>query len=199
MIRPIIAALASAVMLAPTAALAHTGHGDAAGFTYGIAHPISGIDHVLAMVSVGLLAALIGGRALWLLPLTFISVMAGAAVLGMTGFDLPSFEVWIAGSLVALGLAVAYPSHLSSLTGAGLIAVLAVFHGYAHGAEMPAGASGLAYAAGFVMGTVLLIGIGTGAALLAGIKGGQLGPRVLRGGGGAAIGLYGLAALSVAL
>ena len=196
--RPILAALASAVMLAPTATLAHTGHGDAAGFMHGLAHPVSGIDHVLAMVSVGILAAGIGGRALWLLPLTFISVMAGAAVLGMTGFELPSFELWIAGSLVALGLAVAYPSHLSSLTGACLIAVFAVFHGYAHGAEMPVGASGLAYAAGFVTGTVLLIATGTGVALLAGIKGGQLGRRVLRG-GGAAIGLYGLAALSTAL
>ncbi|MBO1905480.1 HupE/UreJ family protein [Microvirga sp. 3-52] len=196
--RPVIAALVSAVMLAPTAALAHAGHGDTAGFMHGIAHPISGIDHVLAMVSVGILAAGIGGRALWLLPLTFISVMAGAAVLGMVGFALPSFEVWIAGSLVALGLAVAYPSYLSSLTGAGLIAVFAVFHGYAHGAEMPAGASGLAYAAGFVMGTVLLIGSGAGITLLAGLKGGQMGRRVLRG-GGAAIGLYGLAALSIAL
>lgn len=196
--RAVIAALAWAVLLAPTATLAHTGHGDAAGFMHGIAHPISGIDHVLAMVSVGILAAGIGGRALWLLPLTFISVMAGAAVLGMIGFDLPSFEVWIAGSLVALGLAVAYPSHLSSLTGAGLIAVFAIFHGYAHGAEMPAGASGLAYAAGLVMGTVLLIGTGIGVTLLAGLKGGRLGPRVLRG-GGAAIGLYGLAALSTAL
>lgn len=196
--RPIIAALASAVMLAPTATLAHTGHGDTAGFMHGIAHPISGIDHVLAMVSVGILAAGIGGRALWLLPLTFISVMMGAAVLGMIGVDLPSFEVWIAGSLVALGLAVAYPSYLSSLTGAGLIAVFAIFHGYAHGAEMPVGASGLAYAAGLVMGTVLLIGTGTGVTLLAGLKGGRFGPCVLRG-GGAAIGLYGLAALSVAL
>lgn len=196
--RAVIAALASAVLLAPTTALGHTGHGDTAGFMQGIAHPISGIDHVLAMVSVGILAAGIGGRALWLLPLTFISVMAGAAVLGLIGFDLPSFEVWIAGSLVALGLAVAYPSYLSSLTGAGLIALLAVFHGYAHGAEMPAGASGLAYAAGLVMGTVLLIGTGIGVTLLAGFKGGQLGPRVLRG-GGAAVGLYGLVALSAAL
>ena len=150
------------------------------------------------MFSVVILAAGIGGRALWLLPFTFFSVMAGAAVLGMVGFGLPSFEIWIAGSLVALGLAVAYPSHLSSLTGACLIAVFAVFHGYAHGAEMPVGASGLAYAAGFVTGTVLLIGAGAGITLLAGVKGGQLGRRVMRG-SGAAIGLYGLAALSIAL
>lgn len=196
--RPILAALASAVVLAPTATLAHTGHGDVAGFMHGIAHPISGIDHVLAMVAVGLLAAGIGGRALWLLPLTFVTVMAGAAALGIVGFALPSFEVWIAGSLVALGLAVAYPSYLSSLTGAGLMALFAVFHGYAHGAEMPAGASGLAYAAGFVTGTVLLIGAGAGITLLAGTKGGQLGRRVLRG-GGVVIGLYGLAALSIAV
>lgn len=196
--RPLIAALALAAMLAPTAALAHVGHGDTAGFMHGMSHPVSGIDHILAMVSVGLLAAGIGGRALWLLPLTFVSVMAGAAVLGMTGFGLPSFEVWIAGSLVALGLAVAYPSHLSSLTGAGLIALFAVFHGFAHGAEMPAGASGLAYAAGFVMGTLLLIATGIGATLLAGLRGGRLGTRVMRC-GGAAIGLYGLAALSTAL
>lgn len=196
--RPLIAALVSAVMLAPTTALAHSGHGDAAGFVHGMAHPISGVDHILAMVSVGIVAAGIGGRALWLLPLTFVSVMAGAAVLGMAGFAMPLFEVWIAGSLVALGLAVAYPSYLSTLTGAGLVALFAIFHGYAHGAEMPAGASGLAYAAGFVTGTALLICTGAGVTLLVRIRGGRPGPRVMRW-GGAAIGLYGLAALSIAL
>ncbi|QRM27742.1 HupE/UreJ family protein [Microvirga sp. VF16] len=196
--RATIAILASAVMLAPTATLAHTGHGDVAGFTHGMAHPIGGIDHVLAMVAVGILAARIGGRALWLLPSTFISVMAGAAVLGMVGFDLPSFDVWIAGSLVAFGLAVAYPSHLSSLTGAGLIAVFAIFHGYAHGTEMPAGVSGLAYAAGFLMATTLLIGLGAGSALLVGIMGGRIGHRAVQIGGGA-VGLYGLAVLSTIL
>lgn len=196
--RPLIAALVSAVMLAPTTALAHSGHGDAAGFVHGMAHPISGVDHILAMVSVGIVAAGIGGRALWLLPLTFVSVMAGAAVLGMAGFAMPLFEVWIAGSLVALGLAVAYPSYLSTLTGAGLVALFAIFHGYAHGAEMPAGASGLAYAAGFVTGTALLIGTGAGVTLLVRTRGGRPGPRVMRW-GGAAIGLYGLAALSIAL
>ncbi len=196
--RPLIAALVSAVMLAPTATLAHTGHGDAAGFMHGMAHPVSGIDHVMAMISVGILAAGIGGRALWLLPSTFVSVMAGAAVLGMVGFDFPFFEVGIAGSLVALGLAIVYLSSLSFFTGAGLIALFAIFHGYAHGAEMPAGAPGLAYAAGLMTGTVLLIGTGVGVTLLAGLKDGQLGNRVLQW-GGAAIGLYGLATLSIAL
>ncbi|WP_201839128.1 HupE/UreJ family protein [Microvirga zambiensis] len=196
--RATITILASAVMLAPTATLAHTGHGDAAGFIHGIAHPISGIDHVLAMVAVGILAARIGGRALWLLPSTFISVMAGAAVLGMIGFDLPSFDVWIAGSLVAFGLAVAYPSHLSTLTGAGLIALFAIFHGYAHGAEMPVGVPALTYAAGFLIATTLLVGLGAGSALLVGLMGGRIGYRTVQIGGGA-IGLYGLAVLSTIL
>jgi urease accessory protein len=196
--RPFIAALASAVMLAPTATLAHIGHGDTTGFMHGIAHPTSGIDHVLAMVAVGVLAARIGGRALWLLPLAFVSVMAGAAVLGTIGIGLPSFDAWIAGSLVAFGLAVAYPSCLSSLTGAGLIALFAVFHGYAHGAEMPAGVSALTYAAGFLMGTTLLIGLGVGSALLVGLLGGRIAHRTVQLGGGAT-GLYGLVVLSTIL
>ncbi|MCB8822027.1 HupE/UreJ family protein [Microvirga rosea] len=193
--RPIIAVLAAAFMLASNTTLAHTGHGDTAGFMHGVAHPISGIDHVLAMVAVGALAARIGGRSLWLLPLTFISVMACAAVLGMTGVNLPSFDIWIAGSMVAFGLAVAYPSYLSSLTGAGLIALFAVFHGYAHGAEMPDGVPVLTYAAGFLTGTTLLIGLGAGSALLVGRMGGQIGHRTVQM-GGAAIGLYGLVILS---
>jgi urease accessory protein len=196
--RSVTAALASAIALAPTATLAHPGHGDMAGFIHGIAHPISGIDHVLAMIAVGILAARIGGRALWLLPLTFISAMAGAAVLGMIGIGLPSFEVWIAGSLVVFGLAVAYPSYLSSLTGAGLIALFAIFHGYAHGAEMPTDVPGLTYAAGFLIATTLLIGFGVGSALLVGLMGGRVGHRTVQL-GGAAIGLYGLTVLSTIL
>jgi len=196
--RSIIAALASVILLTPAMALAHTGHGDAAGFIHGMAHPMSGIDHVLAMIAVGLLAARMGGRALLLLPLTFISIMAGAAVLGMIGFDLPFFEIGIAASLVVLGLAVAFPSRLSSLMGAGLIAVFAVFHGYAHGAEMPADVSGLAYGAGFLVGTALLIGLGAGSARLAGLMGDRIGHRTVQMGGGV-IGLYGLMILSTIL
>src|SRR5690242_5815643 len=94
-------------VLAPTLALAHTGVGDTHGFTDGFLHPVSGIDHVLAMVAVGLFAAHLGGRALWLVPAAFVGMMAVGGALGMGGIDVPYVEVEIAMSVVVLGLAVA--------------------------------------------------------------------------------------------
>ena len=141
-------------------ALAHPGHGDAAGFLHGIAHPLGGLDHLLAMVAVGVFAALLGGRAVWLVPLTFVTVMAGAGVVGAAGYAMPYTEVGIALSVVLLGAAIALRVRPPVAVAAGMVGLFAIFHGYAHGAEMPETASGLAYGVGFVVATALLHGAG---------------------------------------
>jgi len=148
------------LVLLPGAALAHTGHGDAGGFAHGVMHPVGGLDHVLAMIAVGLYAALLGGWALWLVPASFIGIMAIGGVLGMAGLALPHAEIGIALSVIVLGLAVALRLSLPTLSAMALVGVFAVFHGYAHGAEMPPDASGLRYAAGFLLATALLHGAG---------------------------------------
>ena len=158
---------AAALALAPAAAWAHTGVGGSAGFAHGFVHPIGGLDHVLAMVAVGLFAAHLGGRALWAVPATFVAAMALGGVLGVAGVALPLVEVGIALSVVTLGLAVvagrAWPVGLAMA----LVGVFAILHGHAHGAEMPAVASGVAYGLGFVLATALLHATGIGMALSA--------------------------------
>jgi urease accessory protein len=162
------AAVAAVLFIAmPVAALAHTGHGDAGGFTHGFLHPLGGLDHVLAMVAVGLFAAHLGGRALWLVPATFVAVMALGGALGMAGIALPFVETGIALSVVVLGLAVALRIGVPVLAAMALVGFFAIFHGYAHGAEMPQDASGVAYAVGFLAATALLHGAGIATGLLA--------------------------------
>ena len=159
---------AAAVVLVPLAASAHPGlPGHMHGFAYGFAHPFSGLDHLLAMVGVGLFAAHLGGRALWLVPLSFVSVMVLAAIAGMSGIVLPFAEIGIALSVVALGLALAFQITMPVSLGAALVAFFAIFHGYAHGAEVPATISGLSFGLGFVCATLLLHSIGVGLGLMA--------------------------------
>ena len=153
---------AALLMLAATAAQAHTGVGGTAGFAHGFAHPLGGIDHVLVMVAVGLFAAQLGGRALWLVPLSFVSVMMAGGALGMAGVAMPFVEIGIGLSVVVLGLAVAFGLHLPTAAAMALVGLFAIFHGHAHGAEMPESASGLAYGAGFVLATALLHALGIG-------------------------------------
>lgn len=157
--------LAIALTLLPGAALAHTGQDAASGLSHGIMHPLGGLDHILAMVLVGILAFQIGGRAIWLLPLSFLAAMAGAGLLGMAGISVPFVEQGIMLSIVVLGAVVAFGFTVPVSLAATLVGLFAVFHGYAHGAEMPETASGLAYGAGFLAATALLhaIGIGIGA------------------------------------
>jgi urease accessory protein len=145
-------------------ALAHVQEGQAAGFLTGLAHPVSGLDHVLAMIAVGLWGAQLGAPALWLLPVTFPLVMAFGGLLGLLGIPLPGVEVGIALSALALGLAVATSWRPPLAIAALLVAVFAVFHGHAHGTELPEGQSGLTYSIGFVVATGLLhlTGIGIG-------------------------------------
>jgi urease accessory protein len=193
--RAVLTMLSAFFVLAPTIALAHTGHGGASGLMHGLAHPITGIDHVLAMVAVGVLAARLGGQSLWLVPLSFVGVMAAAGALGMAGIRVPVAEVGIALSVIVLGLAVAFPLKLPVLAAMALVGFFAVFHGYVHGAEMPAAASGLAYAAGFLGATALLHGVGVGIGLVTSQDRGALGRRLVQFGGSAAA-LFGIAVLA---
>jgi len=188
-------AIAAAVSLLPTAALAHTGAGDAHGFLHGFAHPLGGLDHVLAMVTVGIFAWQLGGRAIWLVPSTFVLVMAAGGCLGMAGIPLPFVEIGIATSVIALGIAVALRLKAPVALAMAVVGVFAVFHGYAHGAEMPAGAGATAYAAGFLLATALLHAGGITLGFLIGRIGGSAGRYGYRL-GGALVALAGVAILA---
>jgi urease accessory protein len=170
----------------PTVAFAHPGHDGPAGLFHGFLHPLSGLDHILAMVAVGLFAARLGGRALWLVPGSFVVTMAVAGIAGATGFALPHVEAGIALSILVLGLAIALEMTMPIAAAMGLVAFFAVFHGYAHGAEMPETMSGLAYGAGFVTATAALHALGIGLGLLIGRSGATASRRILQIGGSAA-------------
>jgi len=179
--------------LVPTLAFAHTGVSEAHDALHGFVHPIGGLDHVLAMVAVGIFATQLGGRAIWLVPASFILAMMAGGALGMTGIHLPLVETLIAVSVVALGAVICLNVALPVAGAMALVAVAAIFHGFAHGAEMPETMSGLAYGAGFVAATGLLhlAGIALGLAINAI---GALSSRIARGAGGA-IALAGVAVL----
>jgi len=151
-----------------TSALAHVGDHSHMSFTEGMLHPFSGLDHVLAMVAVGLWASQLGGRALWLLPLTFPAVMAVGAALGLSGVTLPWVEIGIAGSVMVLGAVVALALRPSLAISIPLIGAFALLHGYSHGIELPAAASALSYGAGFIVATLVLHAIGIATGLIAG-------------------------------
>ncbi len=150
--------LTIALLLLPGVALAHPGH-EASTFLHGVTHPLGGIDHLLAMIAVGILASRFEGTARAALPLAFIAAMSIGAVVAATGFALGSVELMIALSLIVFGVAILAARKLPVALAAGGVAVFALFHGYAHGAEM-AGASLLAFGAGFVVSTALLHGAG---------------------------------------
>jgi len=151
----------------PLFAHAHIGVGSTHGFGDGWQHPLHGLDHLLAMVAVGLWAAQLGGRATWAIPASFVSVMALGGVLGFYHVPIPMVETGILVSILLLGLLVALAVRVPVWAGALLVGLFAMFHGYAHGTEMPAGAIGVVYATGFVLATAMLnlVGIGLGIAL----------------------------------
>ena len=141
---------------------AHTFGSQGAGLMAGLTHPFVGLDHLLAMFAVGIWAGQLGGRAVWLIPLTFVSVMAVAATLASFGLLLPLMEPAIACSVLVLGLLIAGSVRLPTSVCALLVSLFAVFHGYAHGLELPQAASPILYGAGFVLATALLHGLGIG-------------------------------------
>ena len=143
-----------------TAAQAHIQAGEGGGFLSGLKHPVSGLDHIAAMVSVGLWGAQLGKPAIWLLPVTFPMVMAIGGFLGLIGVPLPGVEIGIALSAILLGAMVLLEARPPLAVAAVLVAIFAIFHGYAHGAELPPGENGLLYSLGFVMATGLLHGCG---------------------------------------
>lgn len=152
------------LLLLPSLAQAHPGHGAATGLASGFTHPLTGLDHLCAMIAVGLWAAQRGGRALWAVPLAFVSVMTLGAIAGMGGYTLPFIEQGIAASVLILGILIAAALRLPLAASITVVGLFALFHGYAHGAEMPATASGFAYGVGFVAATagLHLLGIGLG-------------------------------------
>jgi urease accessory protein len=156
------ALLTFGLLLAAVPALAHEQSGQAAGFLTGLKHPVSGLDHVLAMISVGLWGAQLGAPALWLLPVVFPMVMAFGGFLGLLGVPVPGTEIGIAVSAILLGLMVALEVRPPLWVAAGLVGFFAVFHGYAHGTELPAGGNALLYSVGFVVATGGLHGVGIG-------------------------------------
>jgi urease accessory protein len=187
-----------ATIALPAIASAHPGHDGTPGFIHGFLHPLGGLDHILAMVAVGLFAARLGGRALWLVPASFVVTMAAAGIAGMAGLALPYVEAGIALSILVLGAAIALETTMPVAAAMGLVAFFAVFHGHAHGAEMPETMSGLAYGTGFVAATAALHALGIALGLLIGCTSELFGRRVLQVGGGAAA-LAGAALLAGAM
>ena len=148
------------------AALAHTKGGEGTGFVAGIAHPVSGLDHVLAMIAVGLWGAQLGPPAVWLLPVTFPIVMAFGGTLGLVGVKIPGIEIGIALSAIGLGAAVLFEAKPKLGVAATLVGFFAIFHGHAHGTELPPGGNALLYSIGFVIATGLLHATGIGIGLI---------------------------------
>lgn len=169
-------------------ALAHTGHSLAEGFTGGFLHPLFGLDHVAAMVAVGLWGAFLGAPAIFILPVVFPLVMAFGGVLGILGIPLPGVEFGIAISAVVLGLMVALAAKPHLAIAAVLVGLFAIFHGYAHGAELPDGADAVAYSLGFVIATGLLHLVGIAFGLLTQWPQGRIAVRAA----GSAIAIAGL-------
>lgn len=162
------ALLTLAFALVSTSALAHGGHPEPAGLVHGFLHPFGGLDHILAMVAVGVFAFVLGGRALWLVPLTFIVTMAVGFGVGFAGMHLPFVELMIAASSIVIGGAAALGRSMPVAAAASLVGAFALFHGHAHGAELPVGGVASLYALGFIGATTLLHGIGIAAALVGG-------------------------------
>lgn len=177
------------MLLWPLMAGAHVESGQAGGFISGLIHPVSGLDHVLAMVAVGLWGAQLGVPALWLLPVVFPMMMACGGMLGLMGMPLVGVEVGIAVSGVVLGALILGEIKMPIMGAVLVVACFAVFHGHAHGTELSSGQNAMLYSLGFVIATGLLHGVGIGIGL---IHRWDVGRRVLRGAGGLVMagGLY---------
>ena len=188
---PAVSAAAASVLLLATPAWTHTGS-SAGGFVGGFAHPLFGPDHVVAMVAVGLWGAFLGAPAIWLLPIVFPLVMAFGGVIGILGIPLPGVETAIALSAVVLGTMVALAARPPLWVAAVLVSAFAIFHGHAHGVELPPGADIVAYSVGFVVATGLLHLTGIAVGLLARWPAGRIAVRTA----GGAIALAGVAFLS---
>ncbi len=144
------------LLITTPAVYAHTGVGSVTGFGAGFLHPLSGFDHLLAMVAVGLWAAQLGRNAVWMVPSTFVSVMILGSILGITGFHLPYIETGILVSILVLGIFIMLALKLPLVISMLVVGLFALFHGHAHGTEMPIAIGGLFYSMGFAGATALL-------------------------------------------
>lgn len=166
--RRIAQGFSAAAMLAVSAtpALAHTGIGQVsgAGFAVGFVHPLLGLDHLLAMLGVGVWAAQSGGRAAWLVPASFLAAMIAGACLAVSEVSLPLVEFGVGGSVLVIGGLIAFGARLPLALVIGLAGLFALFHGHAHGSELPSFAQPMAYGAGFLLATALLHAVGFGLA-----------------------------------
>ncbi|MCI1000430.1 protein hupE [Ochrobactrum soli] len=184
--------IAVLLSLMASPAFAHLNPAEHGSFAAGFSHPLSGADHILAMVAVGLWASMLGGRALVVVPLSFVGVMLLGFMTALSGITLPYVEPVILTSVIVLGLIVAMAFHASTLTAALVVGFFAFFHGYAHGGEIGIAAF-LSYGVGFALATALLHAAGIGAGLAAGrILQGRTGQMIMRAAGGFAAlsGLY---------
>ncbi len=182
-----------AVLGLNSAASAHVGDHSHMSFAEGLRHPLMGLDHVLAMVAVGLWASQLGPRALWLLPLTFPLLMAVGAALGFGCVALPWVEIGITGSVLVFGAMVALALRPSLAVSVPLVGLFALLHGYAHGVELPASASALGYGAGFIAATLMLHAVG----IAIGVMTNRVSVRFAARSAGGAIAVVGLALLVV--
>jgi urease accessory protein len=150
------------LLLLPATALAHPGHSGigSMGFAHGFSHPFTGVDHILAMVAVGLWAAQLGGRARWAVPSAFVTLMLVGGALGIAGMSMPFIQEGILLSILVLGVLIAGAFKLPMGVSAAIVGMFALFHGMAHGSEMPLASGALAYSLGFALATALLHGVG---------------------------------------
>ncbi|MDB5033072.1 MAG: hupE [Chlorobi bacterium] len=151
---PLVAVLTAMVL--PGSLHAHPLPGGHGGFLGGASHPLLGLDHILAMIAVGIWAGQAGGKARWYLPLSFVAVMLVGGLLGATGVTIPMVEPGIIGSVLVLGVLIAAAVRMPLPAAMAIVGLMALFHGHAHGAEMPAGTSGVLYGCGFLLSTALL-------------------------------------------
>lgn len=181
-------AIATVLMLVADPVLAHTQEGLVGGFISGFLHPMLGWDHVTAMVAVGLWGAFLRAPAIWLLPVVFPVVMAVGGAAGVAGIPLPRVEIGIAVSSIVLGLLVAFAVRAPLGLAVAIVGIFAIFHGYAHGREMPEASSAIAFAIGFVLATGFLHLCGIAFGILVRVPGGAVAVRAV----GALIALAGL-------
>lgn len=157
--------LFSALLVLPSLLFAHTGAGHTSGFWVGFGHPVSGLDHMLAMLAVGIWATQMSDKAVWAVPLTFVGVMLVGAVLGISGVKIPFVEQGILMSVFVFGILIIVVARFPLIASAFIVGLFAMFHGHAHGEEIPAAVTGISYGVGFTLSTILLhsagIGIGT--------------------------------------
>lgn len=192
--KPFLSSLALLSLVAGPAG-AHTGVGTAFSFQSGFLHPLGGVDHLLAMIAVGLLAAQLGGRALWLVPGAFVSMMVAGAIAGFAGIEIPGVEFGIVISIVAIALPVAFALGMPAALAMAYVGFFAIFHGFAHGAELPVDADAAPYIAGFALATALIHAAGVGV----GLGGGRISMRQGRSVTRIAGGLIAIAGIGIAV